>query len=316
MPQKAKASTWRGINDTQIRWLHYLRLYSFSLLIVVLLLIHFVAKAQVTTTKPHGVLAYATSISVADLLSATNQVRATNGLSPLVLNAKLNSGAQAKANDMIAKNYWAHNAPDGTQPWAFFVSAGYIYKSAGENLAYGFDNSAQVINGWMNSAEHRANVLGNYADVGFGFASGPNYQGDPNTVIVGFYGTPQVTPPPAAAPIKPAPTAAVQKPVAAPVATPQPTPIVQSPEPKSDAQKPATKTSPPKVSPLPNTNWATYASFGALGLTTAGVATTHWQILRRSWKQRKHALLVHPAVDVAVLAAIATTIIFTTMRLL
>ncbi|HSW81595.1 MAG TPA: CAP domain-containing protein [Candidatus Saccharimonas sp.] len=311
MPQKAKASTWRVANDTQLRWLHYLRLYSFSLLVVVLLLIHFAAKAEVVSVKPHGVLAYATSISAADLLSATNQVRATNGLGPLALNATLNGGAQSKANDMIAKDYWAHNAPDGTQPWAFFISAGYAYKSAGENLAYGFDTSSQVVIGWMNSPEHRANVLGNYADVGFGFASGPNYQGGPNTIIVAFYGTPQVAP---AAPVTTKPTAAkpsVQKtPVAAPTAPaadPQPTPKPAA-QPTKSVTKPVAQ---PKSPTLPNTNWATYASFGALGLTTAGVATTHWQILRRSWKQRKQFILLHPVVDVAVLAAVGATVVVT-----
>jgi len=270
MPQKAKASTRRAANDSQIRWLHYLRLYCFALLIAVLFGIHFAAQAQIATTKKQqSVLAYATGISVSDLLASTNQVRAANGLGPLTLNAKLNSGAQAKANDMIAKNYWAHNAPDGTQPWAFFISAGYTYTSAGENLAYGFDTSGQVVNGWMNSPEHRANVLGNYADVGFGFASGPNYQGGPNTVVVGFYGVPHITAPPAASATVKQPPAPVQKP-----ATPTPAQTTPQPAPTPQPQAPTTQitsntTSQPKKITVPNTNWAMYASFGALGITTA-----------------------------------------------
>ena len=60
---------------------------------------------------------------------------------------------------MIAKNYWAHNAPDGASPWSFFKNVGYRYLYAGENLARDFGDSASVVNAWMNSPTHRDNLL-------------------------------------------------------------------------------------------------------------------------------------------------------------
>jgi hypothetical protein len=137
------------------------------------------------------VLGIASNINVSALLSNTNAERAAAGLKNLKLSSKLNSSAQSKANHMVNKDYWAHNAPDGTTPWYFFSAAGYSYLGAGENLAYGFDTSAGVVNGWMNSAGHRANILeSSYEDVGFGIKNGNNYQGSPNTVVVAHYGDP------------------------------------------------------------------------------------------------------------------------------
>jgi hypothetical protein len=151
-----------------------------------------------TMAAGKAVLGYATSVAPSTLLSETNIQRSQNGKSALTLNSKLASAAQAKANDMIAKNYWSHVSPDGTQPWQFMSSAGYVYQSAGENLAYGFDTSAAAVVGWMNSPGHRANILnGGYTEVGFGIANGSNYQSNgEQTVIVAMYGQPQpvVTP--------------------------------------------------------------------------------------------------------------------------
>ncbi|HEY5152524.1 MAG TPA: CAP domain-containing protein, partial [Candidatus Saccharimonadales bacterium] len=66
---------------------------------------------------------------------------------------------------------------------------GYQYRSAGENLAYGFSNASDTVAGWMNSAPHRANILdADYRNVGFGVASSPDYQGNgPATVVVAEY---------------------------------------------------------------------------------------------------------------------------------
>lgn len=138
------------------------------------------------------VLGYATSMSVSSLLSGTNQQRANYGKAGLTLNSKLNTAAQNKANDMAAKDYWSHNSPSGQTPWSFITAAGYQYQTAGENLAYGFDTAADTITGWMNSPEHKANILNStYTNVGFGFINIPNYQGDgPETLVVAMYASP------------------------------------------------------------------------------------------------------------------------------
>ena len=143
----------------------------------------------------HGVLSYATNVSSQALLEATNQQRIANHVAGLRLNDKLSAAAQAKANDMATRNYWAHNTPDGNPPWVFFNQAGYTYEKAGENLAYGFASSADTVAGWMNSPSHRENLLDSaFEDVGFGFANVANYQGKGNeTIVVAEYGTPRIT---------------------------------------------------------------------------------------------------------------------------
>jgi len=140
----------------------------------------------------HSVLGYATSISAQVLLAQTNGERVTRHASALNLNDQLTAAAQAKADDMAQRGYWSHETPDGKQPWVFVQNSGYNYKSAGENLAYGFGSSDQVIAAWMHSASHRANILNpNYQDVGFATANVANYQGvGPQTIVVAMYGSP------------------------------------------------------------------------------------------------------------------------------
>lgn len=142
-----------------------------------------------------SVLGANSDFSAATLLEATNNERAKDHEQALTLNAQLTAAAQAKADDMVAQNYWAHNSPDGKTPWVFINAAGYQYKSAGENLAYGFSNGIESVAGWMASPEHRANILnGNYQNVGFGVASSPDFVGEgPETVVVAEYGQPAVS---------------------------------------------------------------------------------------------------------------------------
>ncbi len=126
------------------------------------------------------------------LLSATNSQRSKNNENALEINSKLNKAAQAKADDMAKRNYWSHNTPDGKAPWTFIAKADYSYEKAGENLAYGFATSDEVVSGWMNSPPHRANVLDSgYKDVGFGFANNNNFDNNgAATVVVAMYGAP------------------------------------------------------------------------------------------------------------------------------
>ena len=197
----------------------------------------------------HGVLAYATDMSVSDLLSQTNQQRAANGVSNLSLNSELDQAAQTKANDMVARNYWSHNTPDGSPPWVFITNAGYQYKSAGENLAYGFLTSSETISGWMNSPEHKANLLNNgFSEVGFGFANSPNFNGSgQETVIVAMYASPLIV----AAPAPAAPS---------PVATTTPTPASSVPPAATATPSTTTTTQTTPVSPPPNTPATTKSS--------------------------------------------------------
>jgi cell division septation protein DedD len=190
------------------------------------------------------VLGYATDMSVQSLLEGTNAQRVANGESGLGLNGQLNQAAQTKANDMAARNYWSHNTPDGQTPWTFFTAAGYSYQKAGENLAYGFATSSDTITGWMNSPEHRANILNaSYQEVGFGIVNIPDYQNSgPQTLVVAMYAQPTTVVASSPAPVASAkptpqkattaqpittatPEAPAAEPVPAPVATVAPTPV-------------------------------------------------------------------------------------------
>jgi uncharacterized protein YkwD len=126
-----------------------------------------------------------------ELLQLTNTARTSQGLSELESSSMLDQAAQAKANDMIARNYWGHVGPDDTTPWHWLNVVKYDYISAGENLAYGFSDPTKLIAGWMDSSEHRANMLGAYTQVGFGLSRGDHYQGGANTVVVALYATPR-----------------------------------------------------------------------------------------------------------------------------
>jgi len=136
------------------------------------------------------VLGDSTSITVLQLLEYTNLEREANGLAPLNLNPELTKAAQMKANDMFANDYWAHVSPSGITPWVWIRKAGYNYLYAGENLARGFYSSSDVITAWMNSPEHRANMLSpNYTDIGFAVESG-TLTGTETTLVVQEFGSP------------------------------------------------------------------------------------------------------------------------------
>lgn len=142
-------------------------------------------------THTGSVLGRVTSVTPAGLLASTNDERVERNLAPLRLNSQLTEAATAKAQDMLRRGYWDHNAPDGTEPWVWVDQAGYTYSKAGENLARNFSSSGATVGAWMNSESHRDNVLNTaYQDVGFAIASG-ELEGKPTTVIVAFYGARQ-----------------------------------------------------------------------------------------------------------------------------
>lgn len=139
-----------------------------------------------------GVLGYATDMSINQLLNDTNQDRSSHNLQNLTLDKQLMKAAQTKADDMASRNYWSHNTPYGETPWQFMTNAGYDYQLAGENLAYGFTSASATNTAWMNSPEHRANILkSGYTQIGFGIANSQNYQGTgPQTIVVQMFGKP------------------------------------------------------------------------------------------------------------------------------
>ena len=125
------------------------------------------------------------------VVDITNQERASLGLGELQTNEALRIAAQAKADDMAKKGYFAHVNPDGKNPWYWIDKTGYTYKSAGENLAVNFDYSKDVVQAWMNSPTHKANIVkAKYQEIGVGIAEG-FYQGRPTVFVVQMFGTPK-----------------------------------------------------------------------------------------------------------------------------
>ncbi|OIP82176.1 hypothetical protein AUK04_05105 [Candidatus Roizmanbacteria bacterium CG2_30_33_16] len=136
------------------------------------------------------VLGLATDISIQKLIQLTNNQRQKYNLSSLNYNDKLSQAAQKKAEDMFAKNYWAHYGPNGIAPWNFIMDSGYQYEYAGENLAKNFLFSQGVVDAWMDSPTHRANVLRKeYSDVGFAVVNGV-LNGEETTLVVQMFGKP------------------------------------------------------------------------------------------------------------------------------
>lgn len=142
---------------------------------------------QIEQSYPE-ILGITANISANDLLNLTNQKRAEAGLPLLKMDNALSQAAANKANDMLTKNYWSHNAPDGTTPWVFIKSTGYEYLYAGENLARGFTTAEDAVSAWMASPGHRENILSaNYKDVGFAITSG-TLTGEETVLIVEEFG--------------------------------------------------------------------------------------------------------------------------------
>lgn len=140
--------------------------------------------------KTGTVLGNEAPIIAEDLLVDTNKERASSGLGELQLNQELSKAAYLKAQDMFRQQYWAHEAPDGTTPWAWFARVGYNYAYAGENLAKNFATADATVAAWMASPTHRANILnGHYQDVGFAIVDGL-LDDKKTTLVVAMYGEP------------------------------------------------------------------------------------------------------------------------------
>ena len=173
---------------------HYVKSYWPYLPMVAIIAAGFLINTWLT--HPVTVLGAESDLSQVALLNETNTDRQSEQRAPLTLNTQLEQAAQAKAADMVARDYWSHVTPTGEQPWSFVTATGYQYEAAGENLAYGFTNADAVSNAWMQSPSHRANLLNtNYSQVGFGVAQSQNFNGHgPETVVVAVYASPAGSP--------------------------------------------------------------------------------------------------------------------------
>jgi hypothetical protein len=126
------------------------------------------------------------------IINLTNDERGDEALRELARSDILDRAAKLKAEDMAKGEYFAHYSPSGVSPWYWFEQVDYDYLHAGENLAVHFTESEEVVEAWMKSPTHRANIMnGNYEEIGVGTARG-EYKGIPTIYVVQLFGTKKV----------------------------------------------------------------------------------------------------------------------------
>lgn len=173
-----KATALESVSVEKLAWV--------ILLSVVALVSAYITLAQWATVRVPA------AVVQSQVVALTNGERTANLLGQLTESPLLTQAAQAKANDMASKGYFSHTGPDGQMPWSWFTEVGYDYRYAGENLAVRFSDSKQVVDAWMASPTHKANIVKpQYTEIGIGIADG-TYQGRPVTFVVQFFGTPQI----------------------------------------------------------------------------------------------------------------------------
>lgn len=131
-------------------------------------------------------------LSIAGVISRTNMQRQQNGSLPaLKENFKLDEAAAAKLKDMFVQQYFEHTSPQGKGPADLAIAAGYEYIAVGENLALGnFDNDRVLVQDWMDSPGHRANILNpQYEEIGVAVGRG-EYEGRTVWLAVQEFGRP------------------------------------------------------------------------------------------------------------------------------
>ncbi|MFC8125872.1 CAP domain-containing protein [Streptomyces sp. NPDC057302] len=118
--------------------------------------------------SPQGLAEWGSAV-----LRLTNAERSAAGLRPLSPDPLLTVAAQGHSADMVARAFYSHTSPDGGEPWDRASAAGSRHRAIGENIACGQRTPAEVVDGWMNSPGHRANILKpSFTHLGVGFAGG------------------------------------------------------------------------------------------------------------------------------------------------
>jgi uncharacterized protein YkwD len=109
-----------------------------------------------------------------ELLALHNRIRSTENLGRLEMSKKLQAAAQEHARDMADRHKMTHTGSDGSTPSSRISDQGYRMRRCAENIAFGPKTCEAVVKGWMNSPKHRANVLGNFTQIGAACAIAPD----------------------------------------------------------------------------------------------------------------------------------------------
>lgn len=136
------------------------------------------SKAPATTAPATKAASPSSAASSAEdqVVELVNAERAKVGCSPVKVNAKLTEAAEAHSKDMAEHSNMSHSGSDGSSPGDRIERAGYSWSTYGENVAYGYGSAKSVMEGWMNSSGHRANILNcDFKEIGVGLSGSDNY---------------------------------------------------------------------------------------------------------------------------------------------
>jgi len=143
------------------------------------------------------------------VVELTNFQRSQFGLAPLVVNAQLTQAAQSHTENMAFQDFFSHTGLDNSSIGDRISATGYQATTGAENIAAGYQTPEQVVEGWMNSPGHRANILNaNLQEIGVGYFFLANDTGNVNynSYWTQVFGSPRngvVTPAPAPTPVNP-----------------------------------------------------------------------------------------------------------------
>lgn len=111
-----------------------------------------------------------------EVVRLVNEIRVKNGLNKLTADWELSRVARYKSRDMSENRYFSHNSPIYGTPFQMIKNFGISYRAAAENIAKGQSTPQAVVNAWMNSSGHRANILNaNYNKIGVGYEPNGKY---------------------------------------------------------------------------------------------------------------------------------------------
>jgi uncharacterized protein YkwD len=130
-------------------------------------------KPSAPTTKP-----VESSTLESEVVALTNTYRTANGCGALRIDTRLVAAARAHSTDMVTKNFFSHTGSNGSTFVQREAAAGYTTGASAENIAWGYRSAKQVVDGWINSAGHRANIL-NCASVAVGVGLAYKADGTP-----------------------------------------------------------------------------------------------------------------------------------------
>lgn len=161
--------------------------YALSAILVKVLVVAFIVVIPISAWLTPDVL----SEQARKIIELTNKIRNNLGVQSLVENNLLTQAAYSKAEDMLLNQYFAHIGPDKKTVKEWLAGVNYKYAVAGENLAMGFSSAEEVVNGWVKSQTHYANIIDpDFSEIGVGMSSGL-YENYDTTLVAQFFGSKQ-----------------------------------------------------------------------------------------------------------------------------